>query len=158
MEHSRVGLVWGAIKESDTLAQSVGVNIIWQKIFIFTIACFFSGIAGSLFAHYVNALSPANNPGNQFAIWTSIYAIVYMVVGGQASFAGPIIGTTLLMLIPELARPLQQYRPLLNGVIMILIVFFAPGGVIGLFQNIWHSRFFARFRKGTAEVTSSISG
>lgn len=147
MEHSRVGLVWGAIKESDGLAQSVGINIIWHKIFIFSLACFFSGIAGSLFAHYVHALSPANNPGNQFAIWTSIYAIVYMVVGGEASFGGPIIGTFLLMMIPELARPLQEYRPLLNGVVMIFIVFFMPSGLVGLFDIIRHGRLFGRSEK-----------
>jgi branched-chain amino acid transport system permease protein len=147
MEHSRVGLVWGAIKESDGLAQSVGINIIWHKIFIFSLACFFSGIAGSLFAHYVHALSPANNPGNQFAIWTSIYAIVYMVVGGEASFAGPVIGTFLLMIIPELARPLQEYRPLVNGVIMILIVFFMPRGLVGQFDIIRHGKLFGRLRK-----------
>ena len=151
MEHSRVGLVWGAIKESDGLAQSVGINIIWHKIFIFSLACFFCGIAGSLFAHYVHALSPANNPGNQFAIWTSIYAIVYMVVGGEASFGGPIIGTFLLMMIPELARPLQEYRPLLNGVVMIFIVFFMPSGLVGLFGIIRHGRLFGGLRKERAD-------
>jgi branched-chain amino acid transport system permease protein len=141
MEHARVGTIWGAIKESDGLAQSFGINIIWHKIFIFSVACFFSGIAGSLFAHYVRAISPANNPGNQFAIWTSLYAIIYMVVGGQANFAGPIIGATLLLIIPELARPLQEFRPLLNGGLVILIVFFMPGGLISLLNIIWHRKF-----------------
>jgi branched-chain amino acid transport system permease protein len=155
MEQSRIGTVWGAIKESDGLAQSVGINIIWHKIFIFSIACFFSGIAGSLFAHYVHALSPANNPGNQFAIWTSLYAIVYMVVGGEASFAGPIIGAALLMIIPELARPLQEFRPLVNGGVMILIVFFMPGGLTRLPDIIRHGKLFGRLRKNkTNEVYS----
>lgn len=149
MEHSRVGFVWGAIRESDSLAQSVGINIMWHKIFIFSVASFFIGIAGSLFAHYVHALSPATNPGNQFAIWTSIYAIMYMVVGGQAYFAGPIIGTVVLMIIPELARPLQQYRPLLSGAILILIVFFMPRGLISLgdYFTIWYRKLLGRLRE-----------
>ena len=149
MERSRVGLVWGSIREADNLAQSVGVNIMAQKIFVFVVACFFTGIAGALYAFYVRALSPATQPGNIFSVFTAIYAILYMVVGGEASFFGPIIGTTLFMLIPEFSRQLQQYRPLVYGALLILIVFFMPQGLVGLsdYFTIWYRKLLGRFRR-----------
>jgi len=148
MERARIGLVWGSIREADNLAQSVGVNIMAQKIFIFVVACFFTGIAGALYAFYVHALSPTTTPANVFGFFTSIYCILYMVVGGEGSFFGPIIGTTLFMLIPEFARPLQMYRPLIYGALLILIIFFMPQGLIGLgdYFTIWYRKLLERFR------------
>jgi branched-chain amino acid transport system permease protein len=153
MEHSRVGLVWGSICESDNLAQAIGINIMAQKIFVFVVACFFTGIAGALYAFYVHALSPTSTPANVFHFATSVYCVLYMVVGGEASFFGPIIGTVLFMLIPEFSRPLQVYRPIIYGVILILIVFFMPQGLAGLgdYFRIWHGKLFggkAHLQKG----------
>jgi len=146
MERSRIGLVWGSIKEADNLAESIGVNIMAHKIFVFVVACFFTGIAGGLYAFYQQAISPATNPGNLFSIFTSIYCVLYMVVGGEASFFGPIIGTTLFMLIPEFSRPLQMYRPLVYGAVLILIVFFMPKGLIGLggYLQTWYGKLFGK--------------
>jgi branched-chain amino acid transport system permease protein len=146
MERSRIGLVWGSIKEADYLAQSIGVNIMAHKIFVFVVACFFTGIAGAMYAFYQQAISPATNPGNLFSVFTSIYCVLYMVVGGEASFFGPIIGTTLFMLIPEFSRPLQMYRPLVYGSILILIVFFMPKGLIGLgnYSRLWFGKLFLK--------------
>jgi branched-chain amino acid transport system permease protein len=148
MERARVGLVWGSIREADNLAQSVGVNLMGQKIFIFVVACFFTGIAGALYAFYVHALSPTTTPANIFSFFTSIYCILYMVVGGEGSFFGPIIGTTLFMLIPEFSRPLQMYRPLIYGALLILIIFFMPEGLIGLgdYFTIWYRKLFGHSR------------
>lgn len=144
MEHSRIGLVWGAIKEADNLAQATGVNIMAHKIFVFVVGCFFTGIAGGLYAFYQQALSPATNPGNIFSVFTSIYCVLYMVVGGEASFFGPIIGTTLFMLIPEFSRPLLMYRPLVFGAVLIFIVFFMPKGLVGLgaYSRLWYRKVF----------------
>ena len=130
LEHSRIGMVWKSIREADNLAQSVGVNIMAQKIFIFVIACFFTGLAGALYAFHVHALSPTSTPANIFHFFTSIYCLLYMVVGGEGSFFGPIIGTTLFMFMFEFSRPLQMYRPLVYGGVLILIVFFMPRGLI----------------------------
>ena len=142
MERSRIGLVWGSIKEADGLAQSIGINIMAHKIFVFAVACFFTGVAGALYAFYQQAISPATNPGNVFSVFTSIYCVLYMVVGGEASFLGPVIGTALFMLIPEFSRPLQMYRPLVYGTILILIVFFMPKGLIGLggYMRTWFGK------------------
>jgi branched-chain amino acid transport system permease protein len=149
MERARVGLVWASIREADNLAQSVGVNLMAQKIFIFVVACFFTGIAGALYAFYVHALSPTTTPANTFGFFTSIYCILYMVVGGEGSFFGPILGATLFMLIPEFSRPLQMYRPLIYGTLLILIIFFMPQGLVGLgdYFTTWYRKLRGRFRR-----------
>jgi len=132
MEHSRVGLVWRSIRESDELAKSVGVNIMAHKIFIFVVSCFFIGIAGGLYAFHVHALSPTSTPANVFHFFTSIYCLMYMVVGGSRSFYGPIIGTTLFMVLRELGRSVGEYWPMIAGAVLILIVFFMPKGLADL--------------------------
>jgi branched-chain amino acid transport system permease protein len=132
MEHSRIGLVWGSIKEADNLAQSVGVNIVAQKIFIFVVSCFFTGLAGALYAFHVHALSPTSTPANVFHFFTSVYCLMYMVVGGEGSFFGAFIGTILFMLLREFSRGLEAYWPLVCGALLILIIFFMPQGLIGV--------------------------
>jgi branched-chain amino acid transport system permease protein len=148
MEHSRIGLVWGSIREADNLAQSVGVNIMAQKIFIFVVSCFFTGLAGALYAFHVHALSPTSTPANVFHFFTSIYCLLYMVVGGEGSFFGPIIGTALFMLLREFSRGLEEYWPLVCGALLILIIFFMPQGLIGLgdYFTTWYRKLFGRFK------------
>jgi len=142
MERSRIGLVWKSIREADDLARSVGVNIMAQKVFIFVVACFFTGLAGGLYAFHVHVLSPTSSPGNMFHFFTSVYCLLYMVVGGVNSFYGPIIGTTLFMLLREFSRRLEEYWPLVSGALLILIVFFMPKGLAAAGQYVptWYRR------------------
>ena len=149
MEHSRIGLVWKSIREADNLAQSVGVNIMAQKIFIFVVACFFTGLAGGMYAFHAHALSPTSSPGNIFHFFTSIYCLLYMVVGGPQSFFGPLIGTTLFMVLREVARPADAYWPLIMGSVLILVVFFMPKGLVALGEYIpaWHRKLRGLFRR-----------
>jgi branched-chain amino acid transport system permease protein len=155
MERSRIGLVWKSIREADNLAQSVGVNIMAQKVFIFTVACFFAGLAGGLFAFHVHALSPTSTPANVFHFFTSIYCLMYMVVGGTESFYGPLIGATLFLLLREWARPLQQYWPLICGALLILFVFFMPKGLIALpeYLTTWYRGLRGLLRKKAPSST-----
>jgi len=149
MEHSRIGLVWGSIREADNLAQSVGVNIMAQKVFIFVVSCFFCGLAGALYAFHVHALSPTSTPANVFHFFTSVYCLMYMVVGGEGSFFGAFIGTILFMLLREFSRGLEAYWPLVCGALLILIIFFMPEGLIriGDYITTWHRKIAGRFPK-----------
>ena len=103
-----------------------------HKIFIFAVGCFFAGIAGSLFAHFMHVLSPGGSGGGKFGTMTSIFIMVYMVVGGEEKFAGPIIGAIVLTLVPEFARPLKEYEPLIFGGLLVFVVFLMPEGMVGL--------------------------
>jgi len=140
LEKSFLGFRWQAIQDTDVLAESVGINIKWQKMLNFTIACFFAGIAGALFAHYQHSLSPDINA--RFGVLMSIYLVVYMVVGGESRFSGPIIGTIILMLISEFARALEEYRPMLIGAIAIATILLMPKGLVGLVDRLkpWYQK------------------
>jgi len=130
IERSHLGFAWRAIKNGEELSQSVGINVIGYKVVNFAIASFFAGIAGSLFAHYQRSLSADFT--SRFGVVSSIYLVVYMVVGGQRSFLGPAIGTVVLTVISEWARPMKEYQPMIIGAIAILVVLFMPAGLVGL--------------------------
>lgn len=154
MERSRIGMVWKSIREADNLAQSVGVDIMGQKVLVFVVACFFTGVAGGLYAFHIHALSPTSTPANWFHFFTSIYCLLYMVVGGVGSFWGPVVGTTLIMLVREFARDAKEWWPMIMGVLLILIVFFIPQGIVpsaARYLPLWYKKLRGlRSRRATA--------
>jgi branched-chain amino acid transport system permease protein len=148
VERSWLGLMWSAINESDNLAQAVGINIMGHKMLIFSVTSFFMGIAGAMYAHYMHTLTAYGTPGSPFGFIASVYVLIYVVVGGEFSFAGPIIGAVLLIIIPEVARDLKEYMPLIFGGLLIFAVFFMPEGIVGLRAPLsrWYGRT-VRYRK-----------
>jgi branched-chain amino acid transport system permease protein len=136
VESSWLGTMWKAINENDRLAQSSGIDIFRQKMLIFVLTAFFMGVAGALYAHYMRGLSPYGTPGSPFSFSASIYLIIYMMVGGQSYFVGPILGTVLLLFIPEVARSIQEYVPLLFGALLVFVVFVIPDGIMGLIGDL----------------------
>lgn len=128
---SRIGKTCYAVQSADDLAQSIGISIFRHKMMMFIIYAFFTGLAGSFYAHYYSFLSPAD-----FTIWASIYPIIYFQVGGVGSVAGPIIGSITLTIIPELIRFLSTYQPIVFGVIIIIVMRFMPEGIIGIFTRV----------------------
>lgn len=144
LERSRLGFKWRAIQDTEALARSVGMNVMWYKALNFAMACFFAGLSGALFAHYQHALSPDFTA--RFGVLMSIYLLVYMVVGGDAKFSGPIVGTVVLTIISELARELKEYQPMLIGAIAILSVLLMPEGLISLPNRVtlWYGKLLQR--------------
>jgi len=134
LQKSQVGFTWRTIRERDSLAASVGINVLWNKIFAFAVGCFFTGLAGALLAHFMHLL--AADASGRFGMFTSIYILIYMVVGGEDKFAGPILGAFILTMLPEVFRPLQEYRPIIFGALVITIVFFLPQGLIALPERV----------------------
>lgn len=129
---SWLGLMWSAINEADNLAQAVGINIMGHKILIFVISSFFMGLAGSVYAHYMGNIAPFGSPGSPFSFTASVYTMIYVVLGGESSFLGPILGAILLTILPETARGIKEYLPIVFGGILVLVVFFLPRGLVGL--------------------------
>jgi branched-chain amino acid transport system permease protein len=127
MEKSRIGKIFSSIHESDTLAESVGINIMKYKVMAFCIGCFFAGLSGSFYAHYFNFTSP-----EFFTIWQSIYCLIFVLVGGAGSVLGPLLGSFFLTLIPEFLRVAREYEPVVYAIILILVMFLLPGGLITL--------------------------
>ncbi len=140
LERSRLGFKWRAIREAEKLSEAVGVNVLWFKIVCFVVACFFAGVAGALFAHFQRGLSA--DASSIFSVLTSIYLLVYIIVGGESRFAGPLVGTVVLLIVAEFARPLEEYQPMMIGGLAIVVVMLLPGGILGLPAQIrsWRER------------------
>jgi branched-chain amino acid transport system permease protein len=130
VDHSYVGKTFKAIAQDDSLAASAGINVARYKALIFCIGCFFAGLTGSFYAHYMSVITP-----DSFDLFYSIYLLIYMVVGGSKRFAGAIIGPLVLTLIPEMSRVLKEYQPFVFVGVLYLVVFFLPGGLAYLLER-----------------------
>jgi branched-chain amino acid transport system permease protein len=124
--HSLVGKKFIAISYNENLTESLGVNTMWQKLLSFTISAMLAGIAGVLYASYNVVISPEVT---HFARGMDVVA--YLIVGGAGTMAGPIIGTLVLMAIPEVLQIMPYLKTLINGVILMLFIIFLPNGMTG---------------------------
>jgi branched-chain amino acid transport system permease protein len=127
IEHSRLGLVFKGIKQTDTLCESVGINVPLMKVLGFALGSIFAGLAGAVYGHYMQALNPS-----AFGFTFTLYAVIYMVVGGSGAFVGPILGATVLTLANNLLRAFAKFQPLFFAAVLLLIVFLMPEGLVGL--------------------------
>ncbi|MBA7690191.1 hypothetical protein ES703_98715 [subsurface metagenome] len=136
-EFSRIGTNLKAIAQSHLVASSVGINESWYRILAVGVGCFFAGLAGASYAHYNTVLSPAS-----FNFMATLWLVMYVLVGGIDSFAGPIIGTAILVLLPEFSRDLKMYSPFIPAGILIIVVYLMPKGLVSLPRLIrsWHSK------------------
>jgi branched-chain amino acid transport system permease protein len=125
--HSRVGKIWSAIRDDETGAESLGIVPTRYKVFVFAVAGFWAGIAGSLYAHLTTYVSP-----HIFTLHESVKMLTMVVVGGEGSIGGAVIGTLFLTLMSEYSRVFQEYSLIPYGLAMLLFLIFAPRGLIGL--------------------------
>jgi branched-chain amino acid transport system permease protein len=141
-EFSRIGTSLRAISQSHLVASSVGINEGFYRIFAVAVGCFFVGLAGALYAHYNQVLSPS-----AFNLGTTLLLVTYVLIGGVNSLAGPIVGSVILFLVPEFFRDLKIYTPFVTGGMMIVVVYLMPEGMVGL-PKIVQSWFTNRKRGG----------
>jgi branched-chain amino acid transport system permease protein len=125
--HSNWGLAFLALNDSETFAKSVGVNDFKFKLLVFSISSFFTGLIGGVYAHYIGMLSPRLLGLDLFLI-----LMVMLLFGGIGKFPGAVYGAFIAVLISEWLRPLENYRQLIFGAIVILLVIFMPRGIAGL--------------------------
>jgi branched-chain amino acid transport system permease protein len=124
---SRFGQSWHAIGQSHDLAESLGINVMGYRVLAFVIACFFAGVAGACYAHYMTHMSPM-----EFGLTLSVDCIVWAVVGGMGSVFGPAVGAGILTFIPQLFKFTAEYEAGLSAVIFIIIILFLRGGLVSL--------------------------
>ncbi len=125
ISNSRVGRALKAIREDETAAQSLGINSHHYKVCIVTIGASMAGAVGSFFAHYMGSVAPES-----FSIAPTLNILLMAIIGGLGSILGSIIGAFFFTILPEYLRVFSQYRLLINGIIVILVVCFFPGGLI----------------------------
>lgn len=125
LRNSRFGRALEAIREDEVAAAVMGINTTWFKIWAFVIGAFMAGLAGGLNAHFTYFLSPREY-GFDFAVDIMTFAIL----GGTGTFWGPLVGSTILTILPEMIRFLGSYRLAFNGLILLLVVIYLPNGII----------------------------
>lgn len=124
IEKSRIGLTLLAVHWKAPLAESVGVNTWKYRSLAFIVGSFFVGIAGALKVHYLGVVTP-----NQFGIGAMVFVLIWVIVGGYATFMGPIIGVILLTIFDESIRSFEAVRPAIYGSVLILSILFLPLGL-----------------------------
>jgi branched-chain amino acid transport system permease protein len=122
--HSRHGRALAAIREDETASEVMGVDVQGYKMFAFVLGAGLAGLAGGLNAHFTFFISPG-----EFGFERGVEILTMGVLGGVASPWGAVAGGVLITLLPELLRGLGNYRPLINGVILIVIVLYSPKGI-----------------------------
>jgi branched-chain amino acid transport system permease protein len=127
IERSRIGVIWFAIRDSDLRAQCVGINVVFYRVLAFAVSAIFAGAWGAFYAHYVTVIAPSD-----FTVWQSVYVQLYMIVGGAAAFAGPIIGGSVLTIATELLRATGPLVSVIYGALLTLVMLFLPGGFVSL--------------------------
>jgi branched-chain amino acid transport system permease protein len=125
LQSSQLGLAWRAIREDETAAAASGVNPAAYKALAFALGGGIAGIAGSLLAHQYLYVSP-----DVFDLNLSVLALTIVVLGGMGNVLGTIVGAALLVGLPELFRPLHDYRLLAYGLALLLLVRFRPQGLL----------------------------
>ena len=121
---SRTGRAIIAIRENENLAKSMGINTVGTKLLAFNISAVLACIGGVLFAHYINFVNPTS-----FDIGHGMNAILAVMIGGSGTVLGPVIGSFLIVFLPEMLRIADLYRQLVFGVLLIIIVLVLPHGI-----------------------------
>lgn len=124
--NSKVGRAFVAIREDEIGASTMGVYIFKYKVLAFTIGCTFAGLAGAFYAHFVRFIS-----ADQFGASESFAILTMVALGGTGSIAGPVVGAAILLLFPEVFRFLAEYRMVVYGLTLILVMMFKPEGIAG---------------------------
>ena len=121
----RTGLIFHAIREDEITARASGINTIRYKLLAFAVAGFFAGIAGAFYAHFLMIAGPSN-----LTLTLSFQAIIWTVFGGIASIYGPVVGVYVLYPLMELVlRDISEYRFLVFGGIVVVMLLFMPEGI-----------------------------
>lgn len=150
LQRSHLGRGWYAIREDETAAQSSGVPLADYKSLVFAIGGVIAGLAGSLLAHYYTYISP-----DIFDTTISMLGLTIVVLGGMGSSFGAILGALILVGAPEYFRPLQDFRYLGYGILLLLLIRFRPQGLWAPFPLVERGLAFFR-RKGDEEQREEV--
>lgn len=125
LKHSRVGLALQALREDEIASEAMGIDITRVKLSAFALSSCWAGFAGVIFAAKTTYINPAS-----FSFMESAMILSMVVLGGMGSITGVVIAALILILVPEYLRAFSEYRMLLFGLVMVLMMIFRPQGLI----------------------------
>ena len=140
LQNSRIGRAWVALREDEVACEAMGVDPTMAKLTAFALGSTWAGLAGVVFAAKTTFVNPAS-----FTFLESAMILSIVVLGGMGSIVGVIIGAFILILLPEYLRAFSEYRMLLFGLIMVVMMIFRPQGIIVGIRQIYE------FKKGAAK-------
>jgi branched-chain amino acid transport system permease protein len=125
LQDSRLGRAWIALREDEVACQAMGIDKTRTKLSAFAMGATWAGIGGVVFAAKTTFINPAS-----FTIWESIIILCIVVLGGMGSVLGVIFGALVLILLPEYLRAFSEYRMLIFGAVLVIMMVFRPEGII----------------------------
>jgi branched-chain amino acid transport system permease protein len=123
---SRIGRAFEAIREDEDAARVMGIDVDAYKIWTLVLSAALAGLAGALNAHFSSFISP-----EEFGFDKAVTILSFAVLGGVTSPLGAVLGAIILSALPEVLRPLHDFRLVFNGLIIVLVVIFLPRGILG---------------------------
>jgi branched-chain amino acid transport system permease protein len=132
LKDSRLGRQWMAMREDEDVAEAMGINLVQTKLLAFSVGAGFSAMAGAIFAARLGNIFP-----HSFNLIVSINALSLIIVGGLGSIPGVIVGSLILVGMPELLREFTEYRFLMYGILLIIMMLFRPEGFL---PDVTHKR------------------
>jgi branched-chain amino acid transport system permease protein len=134
---SRIGRAMVALRENEPLAESIGVEVTHYLVLAAVVSAAMAGLGGSLYAHYTRFVSP-----EVFLFTYTVTMVIMVVAGGKGTLAGPIVGAVLFTALPETLRAVTswQWQMLAYGVLLVLLVFFLPRGIVPALEALRRGR------------------
>lgn len=123
--NSRIGRAWRAVKADENVAQAMGIHLVNTKLLAFGVSSAFAGLGGAVFGASVQGIFP-----DSFTILVSINVLSLIIIGGMGSIPGVVLGSMILIGLPELLRELDDYRLLGFGVLLVVVMLIKPEGIL----------------------------
>ena len=163
VRNTKYGRAFLAIRDGELAADVMGLNTTYVKVVAFFLSAVFAGVGGTMFASSFNYISP-----DTFGLSQTVLILAMLLIGGEGSIAGAVVGAIILTYLPELLRFAHSYYLFIYGVLIVLITLFLPGGVVGYAKRLWsahhrtescsrlpHPHPSGRRRRGSTPRTSS---
>lgn len=125
LSESRLGRQWQAMREDEDVAEAMGIRLVTTKLLAFGVGAAFSGLAGALFASKLTSIFP-----HSFKLEISINVLSLIIIGGIGSLPGVVVGALILVGLPELLREFAEYRLLMYGALLVVMMLAKPEGFI----------------------------
>jgi branched-chain amino acid transport system permease protein len=132
--YSAKGRAIMAVRDDEVAAAAIGIDTTRQKVFAFVVGAFFAGVGGTLYAHYTGFITPTD-----FNFIRSIEFVVMVTLGGLGSISGAILAAIVLTLLPEVLRPIADWRMVIYALLLISMMLLRPQGLLGG-RELWPGR------------------
>ncbi|MEM7343034.1 MAG: hypothetical protein AAF485_02215 [Chloroflexota bacterium] len=124
LQNARIGRSWMAMREDEDVAEAMGINLVASKLLAFGIGAGFAGLSGAIFAAQVGSVFP-----HSFALLVSVNVVSLVIIGGVGSIPGVIVGALVLVGLPELLREFAEFRLLIYGALLVVMMLVKPEGL-----------------------------